>query len=70
MPQAERIIIEVGWVGDDALLVKEIDRAARVGSVVLFQHGVGVGTVVRKLGKDGEESDGGWIDHVCLVYDQ
>ncbi|KAE8542158.1 hypothetical protein D1P53_001641 [Cryptococcus gattii VGV] len=36
-PLPDRIITEVGWVADDALLVKEIDRAARDGNVVLFQ---------------------------------
>ena len=64
MPQDQRIIVEVGWVADDALLVKEIDRAARVGSVVLFQGGEVQGTIVRTLGKEGEEGDDGWIEHV------
>lgn len=62
MPVTDRIISEVAWVGDSTLLVKEIDRAARVGSVVIFEHGDG-DKVVRKLGKDGEEKDDGWIDH-------
>jgi dipeptidyl aminopeptidase len=56
--------MEVGWVADDALIVKEVDRAARIGSVVLFTNSESVGKVVRKLGKDGEEGDDGWIDHV------
>jgi hypothetical protein len=56
--------MEVGWVADDALIVKEVDRAARIGSVVLFTNSESVGKVVRKLGKDGEEGDNGWIDHV------
>lgn len=64
MAQDQRIIIEVGWVADNALLVKEIDRAARVGNVVLFQDGAKDGVIVRTLGKDGEEGDDGWIDHV------
>lgn len=58
-----RIIVEVAWVGDDALIAKEIDRPARVGQVVLFENGSDEGKVVRKLGKDGEEGDDGWIDH-------
>jgi dipeptidyl aminopeptidase len=62
-----RVIIEVGWVADDALLVKEIDRAARKGSVVLFEGGSSKGKVVRILGKDGEEGDDGWIEHVSLL---
>lgn len=56
--------MEVGWVADDALIVKEVDRAARVGSVVLFTGNESEGKVVRRLGKDGEEGDDGWIDHV------
>ncbi|WWC91210.1 uncharacterized protein L201_006152 [Kwoniella dendrophila CBS 6074] len=63
MPLDNRIIIEVGWVADDALLVKEIDRAARKGNVVLFQDGKNQGDIVRTLGKNGEEGDDGWIDH-------
>lgn len=65
MEQEQRIIVEIGWVGDDALLVKEIDRTAREGQVVIFQGGVKEGTVVRELGRSGEEGDDGWIDHVC-----
>lgn len=64
MPRAQRIIMEVGWVADDALIVKEIDRPARDGSVILFTQNGSEGKVVRRLGKDGEEGDDGWIDHV------
>jgi dipeptidyl aminopeptidase len=66
----KRIIMEVGWAADDALIVKEIDRSARNGSVVLFESGSSTGLVVRKLGKEGEERDDGWIDHVScsIVY--
>jgi len=60
--------MEVGWVADDALIVKEVDRAARIGSVVLFTNSESVGKVVRKLGKDGEEGDDGWIDHVSHPF--
>ncbi|OCF39775.1 dipeptidyl aminopeptidase [Kwoniella heveanensis CBS 569] len=63
MPLDNRIIVEIGWVADDALLVKEIDRAARVGSVILFEGGANQGDIVRTLGENGEEGDGGWIDH-------
>lgn len=66
MPLADRIILEVGWVGDRDLLVKEVDRAARKGSVVIFQAGEREGVVTRVLGEDGEEGDDGWIDHVCF----
>lgn len=64
MPLADRIILEVGWVGDRDLLVKEVDRAARKGSVVIFANGQNEGKVTRILGKEGEEGDDGWIDHV------
>lgn len=58
--------MEVGWVADDALIVKEIDRPGRNGSVVLFADNASEGKVVRRLGKEGEEGDDGWIDHVGL----
>jgi hypothetical protein len=64
MPLTDRIILEVGWVGDRDLLVKEVDRAARTGSVVIFANGRNEGKVTRVLGKEGEEGDDGWIDHV------
>lgn len=67
MPLVDRIILEVGWVGDRDLLVKEVDRAARKGSVVIFQNGEREGKVTRVLGKDGEEGDDGWIDHVRFL---
>lgn len=65
LPLEERIISEVAWVGEDTLLVKETDRAARRGSVIVFEAS-DKGKVVRKLGSDGEEGDDGWIDAVCL----
>jgi dipeptidyl aminopeptidase len=64
MPSDERIITEVQWVGDETLLVKETDRAARNGNVVIIGEGQSEGQVVRILGQGGEEGDEGWIDHV------
>ena len=64
----DRIISEVNWVSDDSLLIKEVDRAARKGNVVVLRAGEDEGVVVRKLGKDGEEGDDGWIDHVSVKY--
>ena len=61
------IIAEVAWVGGDALLVKEVTRAAEDGHVVYFdlaRESGRVGKPVRKLGKDGEQGDDGWIDAV------
>lgn len=66
LPLDQRIIAEVAWVEDDTLLVKETDRAARRGSVVIF-NGREKGRVVRKLGKDGEEGDDGWIEAVRFL---
>ncbi|EIW75144.1 dipeptidyl aminopeptidase [Coniophora puteana RWD-64-598 SS2] len=60
------VITEVAWVGNGSLILKEITRAADDGNVVYFDlaysNDVTVGKVVRKLGKDGEEGDDGWID--------
>jgi dipeptidyl aminopeptidase len=64
MPLTKRVIMEVGWLGSEALLIKEVDRSAKKGSVVLFTDGDAEGRVVRVLGKDGEEGDNGWIEHV------
>lgn len=44
--------------------MKEIDRAARKGKVVVFVERATEGKVTRVLGKEGEEGDDGWIDHV------
>ncbi|CCM01272.1 uncharacterized protein FIBRA_03321 [Fibroporia radiculosa] len=65
------IISEVVWVGNTTLLVKEVNRAGNNGSVVLFNlasQPKGRGRVVRKLGKDGEQGDNGWIDAEQRVY--
>ena len=66
----ESIILEVAWVGNASLIVKEVNRNADNGTVLLFDLDADVrlrsfGTVVRKLGKEGEEGDSGWIDNVC-----
>lgn len=63
------IISEVAWVSNSSLLVREVTRAAENGSVVYFDLGstpANVGSIVRKLGKEGEQGDDGWIDAVCL----
>jgi hypothetical protein len=58
----------VAWVSSDTLIVKEVDRTWTEGNVVLFdlREGKGgeQGTIVRKLGKSGEQGDDGWIDQV------
>lgn len=68
-PANNSVIAEVAWVGDAALLVKEVNRAADNGSVILFDLHQGAsnhGEVVRALGKNGEQGDEGWIDSVWL----
>lgn len=72
-PVDDSIITEVTWVGNRTLIVKEANRNADNGSVVLFDLSLeglttstrSEGAVVRKLGKEGEQGDNGWIDEVC-----
>ena len=70
-PVEDSVIMEVAWVGNSSLMLKEVNRNADNGSVVLFAlNDINVqararGKVVRKLGKHGEEGDDGWIDYVC-----
>jgi dipeptidyl aminopeptidase len=69
-PSDNSIISEVTWVGNTSLIVKEVNRNADDGNVVLFELGDAnlltraQGNVVRTLGKSGEQGDSGWIDHV------
>ncbi|KAF9814328.1 hypothetical protein IEO21_05171 [Rhodonia placenta] len=65
------IISEVAWVGNATLLVREVNRAGNNGTVAVFdltRAGTGRGRVVRRLGKDGEQGDDGWIDADQKVY--
>ncbi|KAF8159267.1 dipeptidyl aminopeptidase [Crassisporium funariophilum] len=68
------VILEVAWVGNSSLIVKEVNRNADDGNVVLFDLDAvtmasrATGKVVRKLGKDGEEGDDGWIDNEQTIY--
>lgn len=62
----DRVITEVSWLGNDDLLVKEVDRAAKNGNVVWINGHEQRGSVVRKLGKSGEEGDDGWIENVSV----
>jgi dipeptidyl aminopeptidase len=66
------VILEVAWIDGSTLIVKEVNRNADDGSVVLFdldaQESRSVGSVVRKLGKNGEEGDDGWIDNKQTIY--
>lgn len=67
----ESIIMDVTWVGPDDLIVKEVNRAADDGAVIYFDTRVFStgssdlqGTIVRRLGRNGEEGDDGWIESV------
>ncbi|KAE9405389.1 dipeptidyl peptidase IV/CD26, N-terminal domain-containing protein [Gymnopus androsaceus JB14] len=68
------IIMEVSWVDDAHLIVKEVNRNADSGSVVFFDlnssknESRSHGTVVRRLGKHGEEGDDGWIDNNQNIF--
>ncbi|KAF9558339.1 dipeptidyl aminopeptidase [Agrocybe pediades] len=68
------IVTEVTWVGNSSLIVKEVNRNADDGNVVLFElekqnfAAAAQGKVVRKLGKVGEQGDNGWIDHEQTIY--
>ncbi|KAJ7132184.1 dipeptidyl aminopeptidase [Mycena epipterygia] len=74
----DSVISEIKWVSDDMLILKEVNRNADNGSVVLFDKLAKSsalsltererGTVVRKLGKDGEEGDDGWVDNFQNIY--
>jgi dipeptidyl aminopeptidase len=73
-PVEDSVIKEIAWVGVSSLIVKEVNRNADEGSVILFDLNAvdvqsrALGKVVRKLGKHGEEGDDGWIDHVCDFF--
>ncbi|KAJ4474941.1 dipeptidyl aminopeptidase [Lentinula aciculospora] len=73
-PISNSIIMEIAWVDDTQLLLKEVNRNADSGSVVFFDlnssddKARSRGTVVRKLGKEGEEGDDGWIDNDQNVF--
>lgn len=64
--QSDSIVFNVAWVGNMTLLLKESNRNSDDGNVVVFDlsRGTFYGDVVRKLGKNGEENDDGWIDSV------
>ncbi|XP_006461711.1 hypothetical protein AGABI2DRAFT_185824 [Agaricus bisporus var. bisporus H97] len=73
-PANDSIISEIAWVGNATLLVKEVNRNADSGSVIAFNLGAAdsdsrtFGRVARKLGKDGEEGDEGWIENHQNIY--
>ncbi|KAI0258657.1 dipeptidyl aminopeptidase [Gloeopeniophorella convolvens] len=73
-PRNDSILMDVVWVGNDSLLIKEVNRNASAGSVVLFDVAdttllaADTGHVVRTLGRDGEEGDDGWIESAHTVH--
>ncbi|KAH9832495.1 dipeptidyl aminopeptidase [Rhodofomes roseus] len=69
----DSVIQEIAWVGNETLLVREVNRAGNNGTVSIFDLGSTAalrshGHVVRRLGKDGEQGDDGWIDQAQRVY--
>lgn len=66
----DTVIAEVAWVAPEVLMIREVNRAADDGSVVHFDlsrssgNSEALGQVVRRLGKEGEEGDRGWIECV------
>ncbi|KAK0202348.1 dipeptidyl aminopeptidase [Desarmillaria ectypa] len=63
------VVQEVKWVGEEELLVKIVNRNADDGKVVYFDFGRDrVGREVRRLGKEGEEGDSGWIEPGQSVF--
>jgi dipeptidyl aminopeptidase len=70
----DSITMDVVWLANGSLLLKEVNRNADAGRVVLFDVsdtsllGAGMGRVVRTLGRDGEEADEGWIESQQSVY--
>jgi dipeptidyl aminopeptidase len=74
LPTNDSIIMDVVWLANDSLLLKEVNRNADAGRVVLFDVSdtsllaAGMGRVVRTLGRDGEEADEGWIETQHSVY--
>jgi len=76
IPKPDSIITEVVWLSPTELMIKETDRGATRGQVVVFDitqvnFGSGIhsrGKIVRHLGKEGEEGDDGWIDSHQYVW--
>ncbi|TRM58208.1 dipeptidyl peptidase IV N-terminal region-domain-containing protein [Schizophyllum amplum] len=70
LPKDDQIIMEVAWVAEENLIVKEVNRNADEGHVVWvdLSEGTPEGFVVRTLGKEGEEGDEGWIEQAQSVF--
>ncbi|KAI0315043.1 dipeptidyl aminopeptidase [Amylostereum chailletii] len=74
LPANDSIIMEVAWLGNKSLILKEVNRNSDAGSVVHFDLedtqglNANMGHVVRKLGKSGEQGDDGWIDAEHTIY--
>ncbi|KIJ55115.1 hypothetical protein M422DRAFT_41182 [Sphaerobolus stellatus SS14] len=75
MRREDEVIMEVAWVANSTVVIKEVNRSADEGRVVVVDvsdsnsgGGKVEGKVVRRLGKEGEEGDEGWIDIAQTVY--
>ncbi|KAG2012084.1 dipeptidyl-peptidase and tripeptidyl-peptidase, variant 5 [Coprinopsis cinerea AmutBmut pab1-1] len=69
------VIMEIAWLSNSSLIVKEVNRNADDGHAILFDlsneesvRARATGQIVRKLGKDGEQGDDGWIDADQAIY--
>lgn len=73
-PVEDSVVLEVAWVGNGSLVLKEVNRNADDGNVLVFDlDDVDAfvrsrGRVVRRLGREGEEGDDGWIDNEQTIY--
>ncbi|KII86043.1 hypothetical protein PLICRDRAFT_44497 [Plicaturopsis crispa FD-325 SS-3] len=73
-PVEDSVIAEVAWVGNATLIVKELNRNANNGSMVLFDLDATdrlartKGRIVRKLGSEGEQGDEGWVESAQHIY--
>ncbi|TEB18482.1 dipeptidyl-peptidase [Coprinellus micaceus] len=73
-PVTDSIIFEVTWVGNSSLIVKELNRNGNDGHVVHFDLDAPTalqrttGKVVRKLGKNGEHGDDGWVESEQTIF--
>ena len=73
-PVEDSVVLEVAWVGNGSLVLKEVNRNADDGNVLVFDLDDvdsfvrSRGRVVRRLGREGEEGDSGWIDNVRYSF--
>ncbi|KAJ3513436.1 hypothetical protein NMY22_g15040 [Coprinellus aureogranulatus] len=72
-PVEDSVIFDVTWVANSSLIVKELNRNGNDGNVVYFELDASdrqrtTGKVVRKLGKNGEHGDDGWVENEQTIF--